>query len=166
MRYKFIGADSLLPVIALVCGDLDITVADADEDIAVTVESTDESMLSVALDKNSAAITYGGGTSRFLRSLATLNGWLREDKKQGNVREFTHFDTNGSMLDMSRHAVMKVDTVKYVLRKMALMGLNMFMLYTEDTYEIEGRPYFGHMRGRYSHDELRELDSYASTLGI
>ena len=53
---------------------------------------------------------------------------------------------------------MKVETVKFMMRKMALMGQNAFMLYTEDTYEIEGRPYFGYMRGRYTKDELRELD--------
>jgi N-acetyl-beta-hexosaminidase len=40
------------------------------------------------------------------------------------------------------------------------------MLYTEDTYEIEGRPYFGYMRGRYNKDEIRELDAYAIKLGI
>jgi len=46
------------------------------------------------------------------------------------------------------------------------MGLNCYMLYTEDTYEIEGRPYFGYMRGRYTKEELKELDSYALSLGI
>ena len=49
---------------------------------------------------------------------------------------------------------------------MALMGLNTFMLYTEDTYEIEGRPYFGHMRGRYTKNEIKEMDAYALDLGI
>jgi N-acetyl-beta-hexosaminidase len=40
------------------------------------------------------------------------------------------------------------------------------MLYTEDTYEIEGEPYFGYLRGRYSHDELKEIDCYAASKGI
>ena len=40
----------------------------------------------------------------------------------------------------------------------ALMGLNLVMLYTEDTYEVEGWPYFGYMRGRYSREELEAID--------
>ena len=38
------------------------------------------------------------------------------------------------------------------------------MLYTEDTYEVDNEPYFGYMRGRYSADELRELDDYAYSI--
>ena len=56
--------------------------------------------------------------------------------------------------------------LKFMMRKMALMGQNAFMLYTEDTYEIEGYPYFGYMRGRYTKEELCELDKYALALGI
>ena len=76
------------------------------------------------------------------------------------------FKTNGAMFDMSKNAVMTVKSVKLLLRKMALMGLNTFMLYTEDTYEVEGFPYFGHLRGRYTKDELKAIDSYALKLGI
>ncbi len=67
------------------------------------------------------------------------------------------FQTNGAMVDMSRNAVMNVSTVKHMLRAMALMGMNTYMLYTEDTYEVEGEPYFGYMRGRYSVAEMKEL---------
>ena len=35
------------------------------------------------------------------------------------------------------------------------------MLYTEDTYEVNNQPYFGHFRGRYSKEELKELADYA-----
>jgi hypothetical protein len=49
---------------------------------------------------------------------------------------------------------------------MALMGNNLVMLYTEDTYELEGEPFFGYMRGRFSFDEVRELDDYAFNLGM
>ena len=34
-------------------------------------------------------------------------------------------------------------------------------LYTEDTYELPGEPYFGYMRGRYSVDELKEIVAFA-----
>ncbi|MBR3299946.1 MAG: family 20 glycosylhydrolase, partial [Clostridia bacterium] len=40
------------------------------------------------------------------------------------------------------------------------------MLYTEDTYEVENQPYFGHRRGRYTVEEIRDMDSYAASKGI
>ncbi|KAJ3200994.1 hypothetical protein HK099_002407 [Clydaea vesicula] len=49
---------------------------------------------------------------------------------------------------------------------MALLGMNSFQLYTEDTYEIEGEPFFGYFRGGYSKKELMEVDDYAFDLGI
>lgn len=70
------------------------------------------------------------------------------------------------MIDCSRNAVYTTDAVKRLIDEMQFMGYNMLMLYTEDTYEIEGEPYFGHFRGRYSIKELQELDSYAKEHGI
>ena len=67
----------------------------------------------------------------------------------------------GVMLDMSRNAVMKPETVKKYIDIMANIGYNCLMLYTEDTYEVDNQPYFGHNRGRYSFEELKDIDSYA-----
>ena len=78
----------------------------------------------------------------------------------------TSFEKMGIMLDCSRNAVMKVAHVKRWLGRLALMGCNVFMLYTEDTYELPGEPYFGYMRGGYSGREIREIDDYARQLGI
>lgn len=72
----------------------------------------------------------------------------------------------GNMIDCSRNAVMTTESVKRFCRISALLGFNMLQLYTEDTYEIEGEPYFGHLRGRYTLSELREIDDYAYSLGI
>jgi hypothetical protein len=47
---------------------------------------------------------------------------------------------------------------------MALMGLNMLQLYTEDTYEIENEPFFGCLRGKYTAKELSAIDDYAYDL--
>ncbi|MCQ2378634.1 MAG: beta-N-acetylhexosaminidase [Victivallaceae bacterium] len=80
--------------------------------------------------------------------------------------ETTSLRTIGIMLDCSRNMVMKVEHVKLWLRKMALAGFNLLMLYTEETYEIEDEPFFGYMRGAYSIDEIREIDDYAARLGI
>src|SRR5690606_1808415 len=70
------------------------------------------------------------------------------------------------MFDLSRNGVLTLDSFRFLLQKMALMGLNTVMLYLEDTYEISGEPYFGYMRGRYTQDELREIDDYADQFGI
>ena len=76
------------------------------------------------------------------------------------------FDTLGVMIDMSRNAVMSVEGLKRFLPLLKKMGYNCAMLYTEDTYEVDGEPYFGYMRGRYSKAEMKELDAYAAGLGI
>ncbi|TLS37214.1 beta-N-acetylhexosaminidase [Pseudalkalibacillus caeni] len=73
---------------------------------------------------------------------------------------------NGIMLDCSRNAVMKPEGIERFIIVMAMMGLNMLMLYMEDTYEIEEQPYFGYMRGRFSKEELKCLDDYADKFGI
>lgn len=76
------------------------------------------------------------------------------------------FDTLSVMLDMSRNAVMNLKSLKEYVDIISKMGYNALFLYTEDTYEVEGEPYFGYMRGRYTAEELREIDSYAIERGV
>ena len=83
-----------------------------------------------------------------------------------SLTEEPQFTTLGAMFDASRNGVLRVESMQYLLRRMALMGLNFVMLYTEDTYEVPGRPYFGYMRGRYSREELKAIDGYANQFGI
>ncbi|MFS0823271.1 beta-N-acetylhexosaminidase [Bacillus sp. 1P02SD] len=94
--------------------------------------------------------------------------WLENYRKTGDfeLTEQPNFQTSGVMLDVSRNAVLKVDEVQGLLRKLAIMGLNVVMLYTEDTYEVPDYPYFGYMRGRYTEEELRTCDEYADHFGI
>ena len=72
----------------------------------------------------------------------------------------------GVLLDCSRNAVIKPEQVKQLILIMEKLGFNLLQLYTEDTYEIEGEPYFGHLRGRYSKAELKEIDSFAMKHGV
>lgn len=76
------------------------------------------------------------------------------------------FQRLGLMMDCSRNAVMKKETVKKWVDLLSQMGYNTLMLYTEDTYEINKQPYFGYLRGRYSQEELREIDAYAAKHGV
>ena len=76
------------------------------------------------------------------------------------------FDTFGVMIDMSRNAVMSVESIKRFMLLLKKMGYNMVMLYTEDTYEVDGEPYFGYMRGRYTKAEMKEIDEFSESIGM
>ena len=76
------------------------------------------------------------------------------------------FTTLGVMLDCSRNAVMTPAALKRYLAILAKMGYNQVQLYMEETYEVTGEPWFGYLRGRYTQEELRDLDDYAAGLGI
>ena len=77
-----------------------------------------------------------------------------------------YFDTLGVMIDCSRNAVMTIPQLKKFIALLAKMGYNHVELYTEDTYEVDGEPFFGYFRGKYSQAELKELDDYAYGLGV
>lgn len=83
-----------------------------------------------------------------------------------SVCQSAKFDSLTAMVDCSRNAVVSVPAVKQLMVELAMLGFTGLMLYTEDTYEIPGQPYFGHMRGRYTAQELKELDAYGQEVGI
>lgn len=72
----------------------------------------------------------------------------------------------GILIDCSRCAVMKVSKLKELIDVMQKAGYNLLELCTDDTYKIEGEPYFGYLRGAYTKDEIREVDEYAKRRGI
>lgn len=76
------------------------------------------------------------------------------------------FDDLCFLIDCSRNAVPTVETVKKVVRIVAMLGYNAVMLYTEDTFEVNDEPVFGYMRGRYTKAELKDMDAYAVAHGI
>ena len=79
------------------------------------------------------------------------------------ANKFKYF---GVMLDVSRNAVMTVDTMKWYLPLLKKMGYNCVFLYAEDTYYVEGEPFFGQMRGRYTEAEMQEMDAFATGIGM
>ena len=70
------------------------------------------------------------------------------------------------MIDCSRNGVVNIPTVKKLIRNLSMLGYTSMMLYTEDTYEVDGSPSFGYLRGRYSKAEMKEIDAYAKQWGI
>ncbi len=167
MNFCLIHAEKVYGGLLEVAPELGIVLTEEkDAEVCVLVSEQETDGLKVSLNGGSAVISYGGGCSRFFRALAILADWVKSGKREESVCENTLFLRNGPMLDVSRNAVLNVKTAKIILRKLALMGMNTCMLYTEDTYSVEGYPYFGYMRGRYTKEELRELDAYALSLGI
>lgn len=67
------------------------------------------------------------------------------------------YDDIGFMADCSNNVVPSKDTIKRLVRILAALGYNYLQLYTEDTYRIEGEPYFRYMRGAYTGEELQEI---------
>lgn len=91
---------------------------------------------------------------------------LKEGRQIPRLTQRRHIASCGMMLDMSRGGVMTVEAVKRMIDAQAALGLNLMMLYTEDTYPVAGYPYLGYLRGRYTEAELRELDDYAASSGV
>jgi hypothetical protein len=115
--------------------------------------------LTITAADDEITISYGTKSDAFRGLGCILGGTTVAEQKSS-------FNMLGAMIDVSRNGVLTVSATKHFLRCCALMGLNMIMLYSEDTYEVPGEPFFGYLRGRYSQVELKELDDYAFNLGI
>lgn len=165
MKITFHGqTDGLMEGIRTLAADLGLELVGA-EDGAVTVAVEQaEGPLEVERNGNEAVIRFQEKI-HFFRALGIL---VEESRKADTftVSEEPQFTTLGAMLDASRNGVLRIESMEYLLRRMALMGLNLVMLYTEETYEVPERPYFGYMRGRYTHEELKAIDDYAYRFGI
>lgn len=121
-----------------------------------------EKGFSVERKNGGLAVAYSRKCELF-RSLSFLKSVWETGKP---IRQKASFSMLCYMDDVSRNSVMRPDAVRRMVRYLAMMGYDSLMLYMEDTYEIPEYPYFGHMRGRYTQAELRELDDYADSFGI
>ncbi|MCF7838080.1 MAG: beta-N-acetylhexosaminidase [Candidatus Marinimicrobia bacterium] len=118
--------------------------------------------LDVAWDAGGARILYGRPIDAF-RAVGRLLG---ATGARGAFAVSARFEMLGVMFGVSRNGVLRPATVRALLVRMALMGLNTLMLYAEDTYEVPGEPFFGYCRGRYAQKDLKALDRFAARLGI
>lgn len=160
MRFNFVGeTQEIMPGVQILKDNLGFEPGDGQ---TVSVSRCSHGF-KVRVGKN-AEIEYCKRND-FFRALAVAADALKNGRSI-TIAQSPSFENCGMMLDASRGAVPKVKTVKTIMRKMALMGLNQLMLYTEDIYEMKKYPYFGYMRGRYTEEELKELDAYGEVLGI
>lgn len=129
------------------------------------VEEVEADGLYVKYDGRKAVIGSNSIPAK-ARGYLLLAKAIAEGKTELNITQSPAFQCIGPMLDVSRGGVMKPESVKRYLTYAAALGMNMLMLYTEDTYEVEGYPFFGYQRGRYTLAELQDIDNYANELGI
>lgn len=102
--------------------------------------------------------------AHFFRGVTLL---LQNQNQQDFISgETPNFHSNGIMLDCSRNCVPTMDTIKKYVVRLAKFGMNRLYLYMEDTLELTEYPYWGSLRGRYSKEEIRECDRYASLFGV
>ncbi len=131
-------------------------------DVGTPVYAEKGDRLSVKKHLDGILITYAR-KNEFFRGISHIPALLGSGSE---ICEKAKYSTLCYMADASRNAVPSIGCAKEMIRSLAAMGYSAMMLYTEDTYEITEYKYFGHMRGRYSQSELRELDGYADAFGI
>ena len=132
-------------------------------DLKIQVVMTGDNLIRISKNGKDCLIECCNKTDYF-RALSVL--FYNMSKENFNIEYSRSFEMLANMIDCSRNSVLKVEAVKKIIEKMALLGMNTLMLYMEDTYEVEGHPYFGAYRGKYTKEELRCIDDYADIFGI
>ena len=135
---------------------------DGEHGIPVVTEENAEGLEMYFSNDGSLVIGYKN-LCEFFRALGKVKKLVEDGIP---VKETAHFEWLSYMADVSRNGVMNLPTAKLLIRYLALMGYNDLMLYTEDTYELPHAPYWGHQRGKYTLEELKELIAYGERFGI
>ncbi len=151
---------SLKDLVYKACGKMGLKIDDS-EGVKVSLVKGDKASIEIKPDEINISYVRKNEAFYGLKLMAV------NDRKKNFKKDITcAFEHFGVMMDCSRNAVPSVEFLKGYILSLALMGYNELQLYTEDTYEVEGEPLFGYMRGRYSIKELREIVDYAAQFDI
>ncbi|MBR4334867.1 MAG: family 20 glycosylhydrolase, partial [Clostridia bacterium] len=132
--------------------------------LSVSVVKTGEPRLFVRRAGGEVEIGVGKPVHLF-RALGLLLEQIGDENYA--IAETDRFDHNGLMYDGSQaSSLLTVGSCKRFLLTLAAMGLDTFLLYTENTFDLPDEPYWGYMRPRYTEADLREIDAFAYSLGI
>ncbi|MCI7383908.1 MAG: beta-N-acetylhexosaminidase [Hungatella hathewayi] len=130
-------------------------------------EPGEENEVSVSLKKGVLTVRCREKVHFFRGFMKALNDIeTHTAEAEYELQEKVWFQSVGAMLDCSRNGVLKTEKIREYIRRMASLGMNLMMLYTEETYEIPEYPYFGAFRGRYTREEMKACDDYAGLFGI
>ncbi|MBR6594018.1 MAG: beta-N-acetylhexosaminidase [Clostridia bacterium] len=127
----------------------------------ILLELNEGERFSVAVKDGTATVIYTCRADIFCGAFIAAM-----DSTEGERRFENRFELCGAMIDNSRNSVTTVAQMKKYIAYSAAFGLNCVYLYNEDTYEIEGEPYFGYMRDRYTEEDVRELCAFGSSFGV
>ncbi|MCQ2815449.1 MAG: hypothetical protein MJ227_04190 [Bacilli bacterium] len=72
----------------------------------------------------------------------------------------------GVFICLSGNASLTVSSLKKMIKYLADFGYSYVELGLDDLFKIDEEPYYGYLRGAYSVNDLKELDSYAKSVGI
>ncbi len=146
------GAFRLAPILGFTVGEGGITVLGEEGERAGVVR------------RGNTATLYYRHRAEFFREL----GVLCEHAGEGDIEIFedTAFRELSVMVDTARFGVTSVDGLCRLCDRLVLMGYSALLLYIEDNVEVTRYPYFGHLRGSYTKEELRAIDDYAYDYGI
>lgn len=159
VQIRFIGTERQKKAVAELCPQLGFSLCDSG---GVTVVAKRGDRLSVEKTADVISVLWNKPVDLF-RALTYLKQVLQTGI---SVSESASYRTLCYMADNSRNAVLNMESFKRMIRYLALMGYDAMMLYTEDTYELPDYPHFGFMRGRFTAEELQEMDRYASLFHI
>ena len=140
-----------------------ITGIESGKDGKKVILNTDSSKMSIEVNKESIILSVQKKV-QFFKMLPYVKKYGSQEKY---VKNFSpSFERLTFMADLSRNACLNVEGAKQMIRCLALAGFDCFMLYLEDMFTVDSLPYFGYMRGRYSKEEIKQIDSYAIKFGI
>ncbi len=130
------------------------------EGILLRAEPEAGHAITITYGENCCTVTYQKRV-QFFKAFAHI---LRNENATVTLKPA--FSDLEIMVDCSRNAVLSVDGAKKLIRYLAVLGFEALQLYTEDTLTIPEYPYAGHMRGRYSLEEIAAIKEYGDLFGI
>lgn len=135
-----------------------------DLSLSLHLEKSDVPGLSVHGEGTDWFLTYSNPVS--LSRAVALAVQRASEGAYDEICEAPLFGTLGVMADMSGNAVLKPTAIKRFCRLLAGLGYNALVLKTVKGSAIHETIDFDAFAGRYTAEELCELDAYAASLGI
>ncbi len=118
-------------------------------------------------------LRYGSGRGQFygLSTLLQIVAFFHREKKTQTLPAFLLRDEpqlsfRGLLLDVSRGAVPRLESLQQLLLRLALLKMNHFTLYIEDTLLLDENPEPGLKKDLLTKPELAALLAWARRLGI
>ncbi len=109
------------------------------------------------------------GRKGFFNGILTLSQlYLREGPELNccRIEDTPLFNNRAVMLDISRNRVYRMEYLKEMIRKFALLKFNQLQLYMENTFDYRGHETACRDSSPLTPDDIRELDTFCRERGI